>query len=287
MLGVSHRLTPSVVSYSWRPDRPAARGRGRVQRRVVVMTKERHAASAWARRDLLRALAVGGAAALLGACQQAPPSAGSGPPGAAGPATGAASPPAGGAAPSGDWEARWDALVEAARQEGALVLHGPPTPDTRQMVPEAFRRRFGIPVEYNGLRTSELAARMISEKQAGLVSVDVLTTGMGTLADDLYPVGLLADIRPHLILPEVTDPSVWTLETIWLDPEQQKLMRLFNTVTPVLSVNRDYVDASRLQVAADLLRPEYKGKIVGDDPSIRGTGGNTAAYLYLLFGEDF
>jgi iron(III) transport system substrate-binding protein len=251
------------------------------------MSKTRQAASAWPRRDFLRALTVGGGAALFGACQQAPPSAGSGPAGAAGPATGAASPPAGGAAASGDWEARWDALVEAARQEGALVLHGPPTPDTRQMVPEGFRRRFGIPVEYNGLRTSELAARMIGEKQAGLVSVDVLTTGMGTLADDLYPVGLLADIRPHLILPEVTDPSVWTLETLWLDPEQQKLMRLFNSSTPVLSVNRDSVDATRFQVAADLLRPEYQGKIVGDDPSIRGTGGNTAAYLYLLFGEDF
>src|SRR5438105_1802697 len=83
------------------------------------------------RRAFLRALAASGAG-LLAACQ-AP--AASRPAGAPLPASGAAAPPAAGAGAPADWEAQWNALVAAAKREGQLVIHGPPTPDTRQQVP--------------------------------------------------------------------------------------------------------------------------------------------------------
>lgn len=233
------------------------------------------------RRAFLRALALGGAG-LLAACQ-APPR----PTPAGGPAPAVET--ASGAAGTADFQARWDALVAAAQQEGLLVVHGPPTPETRQMVPAAFTRRFGIPVEYNAVRTSELAAKMVTEKQAGLITIDVMLTGLSSYADILYPNGLLADLRSALILPEVTDPSVWTLEPaeLFLDPEHNKLLRLFYTSTAMVAVNREHVDPARIKVAADLLQPELKGKISAEDPTVPGSGANVAAYYLLQFGEEF
>jgi iron(III) transport system substrate-binding protein len=234
------------------------------------------------RRAFLRTLAASGAG-LLAACQA---------PSAARPASApeaAGAPGAAGSAAASDWETRWNALLAAARQEGQLVIHGPPTPETRQTVPEAFTRRFGIPVEYNAVRTSEVAAKMVTEKQAGLITIDAMLTGLSSYADILYPNGLLADLRAALILPEVTDPALWNLEMaeIFLDPEQKRLMRLFYTATSVVVVNREHADPTLIQSGQDLLRPEFKGKISVEDPTVPGSGANTATYYYLLFGEDF
>lgn len=231
------------------------------------------------RRAFLGALAAS-SAGLLAGCQ-APAGRPASAPAPAAPAANA------GGAP--DWQARWDALVAAAKQEGQLVVHGPPTPETRQQVPEAFTRRFGIPVEYNALRTSEIAAKMVTEKQAGLITIDAMLTGLSSYADILYPNGLLADLRSQLILPEVADPAVWTLDLadVFLDPEHSKLLRLFYTATSVVVVNRDYADPTTISSAQDLLRPEFKGKISVEDPTVPGSGANTAAYYYLQRGEEF
>jgi iron(III) transport system substrate-binding protein len=117
--------------------------------------------------------------------------------------------------------------------------------------------------------------------------VDVVLGGAGTMIDELYPAGLITDLRPHLVLPEVTDPARWTLESPFVDPEQQKLLRLLTQKSSLLVFNRDYVDPSRIRLMTDVLQPEYKGKIVGDDPTVGGQGRNTAVCLYLLLGEEF
>src|SRR6476620_6883573 len=49
---------------------------------------------------------------------------------------------------SAGWEQQWNALLAAAREEGKLVVSGPPTPATRRDLPEAFKSRFGIDMEY-------------------------------------------------------------------------------------------------------------------------------------------
>jgi iron(III) transport system substrate-binding protein len=237
------------------------------------------------RRAFLGTLAASGAG-LLAACQT---------PTASRPASGSAPAPATGSAPAAatggaaDWQARWDALVAAAKTEGQLVIHGPPTPETRQKVPEAFTRRFGIPVEYNALRTSEIATKMVTEKAAGITTIDAMLTGLSSYADVLHPAGILANLRAELFLPEVTDPAVWSLDVndLFLDPEHTRLLRLFYTATSVVAVNRDYVDPTTIKSTQDLLRPEFKGKISVEDPTVSGSGANIAAYYLLTQGEEF
>src|SRR5918911_1626869 len=49
-----------------------------------------------------------------------------------------------------DWEPAWNALVQAARREGKVVVKGPPTGAVRTALPAAFKERFGVDVEYIG-----------------------------------------------------------------------------------------------------------------------------------------
>src|SRR3712207_1054410 len=95
------------------------------------------------------------AAILLAACASPEP--------ARGPERG----PAGGPTLAGSgaaWEQQWNDLVAAARQEGPLIVLGPPTPELRRRLPEAFQQRFGITVEYTGQASGDFAARLASER---------------------------------------------------------------------------------------------------------------------------
>jgi iron(III) transport system substrate-binding protein len=226
------------------------------------------------RRAFLHATVLGAGAVALAACQA--------------PAPARAPAAAGATAGPADWQAAWDALVEAAQREGQLVLHGPPEPDTRQQLPAAFRDRFGIPVDYVNVRTSELVPKMVAEKEAGLITIDAVLTGFNSYIDVLYPAGLVADFKSLLILPETTDEALWVTDPpLYVDPEQRKLIRLFISATPLLAVNRDYVDPVSIKSAHDLLRPEFRKRIVSDDPLVAGVGSVPPAYFLGLFGEDY
>jgi iron(III) transport system substrate-binding protein len=99
---------------------------------------------------------------------------------------------------------------------------------------------------------------------------------------------MLAPLKPELILPEVTDGSNWKRGSIWFaDPEQQYVLRLFNTVREAFMINTDGVKPQELRKFRDMLNPKWKGKISFLDPTLAGTGGNQAALLYTMFGEDF
>jgi iron(III) transport system substrate-binding protein len=231
------------------------------------------------RRRFLRALALGGGAALLAACQAPAPR----PPGAAPPPSAAAP-----GEPAATWEQRWTALIEAARREGKVVFSGPPTPEVRTQVSAVFKERFGVEVEYLGGRRGDLLTRLRSERAVGLYTVDVIVGGAQSIAVEFYPEGLLDPLRPALIHPEVTNPTKWKPGKLWfIDPEEQYALRLLNSVSPILGINTSKVDPREIRSAWDLLNPKYRGLIAQDDPTVAGSGANTAAYLHLRLGEEF
>ncbi len=230
------------------------------------------------RRALLRLAAVGGGATLLSACQAAPPA-----PAAAPTAAPAASPAA-----STDWEQRWNALVEAARREGTVVVSGPPTPEVRANLTARFKERFGIDVEYIGGRRGDLAIRLESERAAGLYTVDVIIGGAQSIATKFYPERWIAPIRHLLIHPDATDSSKWRGGRIWfIDPDDAYALRLLNSVSPILAVNTTRIAPDEIRSAYDLLNPRYRGLIAQDDPTVSGTGSNTAAFIHARLGEDY
>ena len=64
------------------------------------------------------------------------------------------------ALPAQAQEQDWNQLIEGARREGKVVVSGPPNPDVRRDLPARFKKRFGIPLEYIGGRSSVLAGKL-------------------------------------------------------------------------------------------------------------------------------
>jgi iron(III) transport system substrate-binding protein len=182
----------------------------------------------------------------------------------------------------------WDQLVADARKEGKVVIVAPPDPEVREMLPAAFKAKYGITVEYLGGRSVETAAKLRAERQAGIYSVDVALSGMLTMATIFYGEKMLDPVRPALIDPQVTDGSKWKAGKLWfIDPEDKYILRLFSTRTPMFYLNTAQVKPDEIKTAQDLLNPKFTGKIITGDPTLPGIGSSDSARFYVQFGEDF
>jgi iron(III) transport system substrate-binding protein len=187
------------------------------------------------------------------------------------------------------WQNEWNGLVARARQEGRVTVIAPPDPETRVELPARFKARFGIDMEYiGGSFGGGLARKLILEHQAGVYSADVVLGGVDSMATVTYPEKLHDPLRPVLILPDVLDSSKWKAEKLWfMDPPQQYILRLFNTLTTLLGVNTLHVKSGEIQSFKDVLNPKWKGKMSVYDPTVSGKGGGFAAFLLDSFGERF
>jgi ABC-type Fe3+ transport system substrate-binding protein len=187
-----------------------------------------------------------------------------------------------------DWQKTWEETLAAAKKEGKVVVAGPPDAQVRKELPEAFEARYGIKMEYISARGTDQANKLRRERGAGVYAVDAILAGNQTLFSVLLPEKMLAPLKPEIILPEVTDGKYWKRGSLWFaDPEQQYILRIFNTVREAFMINTREVKSGDLRKFTDLLDPKWKGKISFLDPSVAGTGGNQGALLYTLFGEEF
>jgi ABC-type Fe3+ transport system substrate-binding protein len=186
--------------------------------------------------------------------------------------------------------------VAAARQEGQVSVLGPPTPELRRRAPEAFQQRFGITLEYVGQASGDFGPRLASERSAGVYSADVVVAGANTMYEVLAGsgqvengvMGMLAPLRPALILPEVLDTAKYrTGKLLFMDPAEQYVLRTANYTNHDVAINTDYVKPSDIQTWQDLLKPEFRGKIAAYDPTIPGAGISAAVYKYERLGRDY
>jgi iron(III) transport system substrate-binding protein len=191
-------------------------------------------------------------------------------------------------AQASDWQKTWDETLAAGRKEGKVVVAGPPDAQVRQVLPAVFKTRFGITLEYLSARSTDSATKLRAERAAGIYTVDAAIAGIQTMATVLYREKMLDPLKPVLILPEVVDGSKWKKGELWFaDPEQQYVLRIFNTVNRAFTINTREVKPEELRSVRDLLDPKWKGRISFMDPTISGTGSNQAAQLYAQLGEDF
>ena len=92
----------------------------------------------------------------------------------------------------------WDEVLAAARNEGKVVVVGPPTAEMRQRLPASFKARYGITVEYIGGRSNDLAARLRAERNAGVYSVDAVLSGIDSISSFFYKEKMLDALRPAI-----------------------------------------------------------------------------------------
>ncbi|HLQ33353.1 MAG TPA: extracellular solute-binding protein [Chloroflexota bacterium] len=246
------------------------------------MTNER-----FTRRQMLLGLVAGSAGLVLAACGGSAEPAGS----AAGASSGAASSaakPAPGSAAAQAVAGSWDDLVAAAKKEGKVVISGPPDPETRAKLPPAFKDKFGIELEYLGGNSSQLAARIESERAANQYSIDASVGGSDTFFGTFLAKKWLDPLKPALVLPDVTDSSKWKAGSVWFrDPDKNTILQLFNTVQPMLTLNLEMMKPSDIPNADALLDPKWKGKLCAYDPSVNGAGIAIASAIYVAKGEDY
>jgi ABC-type Fe3+ transport system substrate-binding protein len=182
----------------------------------------------------------------------------------------------------------WKEIVDAAKKEGKVVVAGSPDPVMRNEVIPKFTARTGIPVEFIAGRSSQIVARVETERSSGIYSVDIYLAGPDTTAVDLYGGKMIDPLKPLLVLPEVVDGSKWKTGKVWfLDPEERFVVRPFNSVASMLFINTDHVKPDEIRFYKDLLNPKWKGKISAEDPTTTGAGANMAARFYTQIGEEF
>ena len=237
------------------------------------------------RRQMLGGLLAAGTALALAACGgSAAPASSAGQ--AASPSTGAAKPASSAAAQAA--AGSWDDILAAAKKEGQVVVSGPPDTETRAKLPPAFKDKFGIDLQYLGGNSSQLAARIESERNAGQYTMDASVSGSDTMFDTFYKNKWIDPIKPVLVLPDTVDASKWRNGGVWYrDPDQTTIVQMFNTVQPMMTINLSMVAAKDLPNADALLDPKWKGKICAYDPSVNGAGVAIASAIYVAKGEDF
>lgn len=182
----------------------------------------------------------------------------------------------------------WNSLIEAARKEGKVVVAGSPDPVMRNEIIPKFKERYGIGIEFLAGRSSEITARVKTERGSGIYSVDVYLAGPDTTATTLYADKMIDPLRPLLVMPEVVDGTKWKQGKVWFaDPEERFAARPFSSVATMLFINTDQVKPEEMRSAKDLLNPKWRGKISSEDPTTTGSGANAAARFYHELGEDF
>jgi ABC-type Fe3+ transport system substrate-binding protein len=182
----------------------------------------------------------------------------------------------------------WDALVDAARKEGTVAVTSNPNGDVNTAIPAAFKKAFGITVEYSTGRNSEVAAKVEAERKAGKYSLDIMIGGAGTLGGTAYPADWLADVKDSLIGEKILDASNWREGAIpFRDPDGKYALALTTHITPMLAINTDMVKDGEVNGWQDLVNPKWKGKIVADDPRVAGGASYMVSNLRDTFGDDF
>lgn len=185
------------------------------------------------------------------------------------------------------WVIDWDMALREGKKEGKVVIYSTGGGEVRALG-AAFQKKYGITIESVIGRGAEMTAKLSSERKAGLYLVDLYLGGAGTPMVDWKGIGALSPMEPLLLLPEVVKPDIWyTGKLIFLDKQKMVLKALAYANVP-LAINTDLVKPDEIKSYKDLLNTKWKGKIVMNDPTTRGTGGKTAATAGLeLMGWDF
>jgi iron(III) transport system substrate-binding protein len=183
--------------------------------------------------------------------------------------------------------AAFEKLVQAAKQEGSVIVDGPPNDDVREALTRGFSARYGIKLSYISSGSSKSGARVRAERAAGKYLLDVFLSGPETTLQTFLTAGWLDAGSSVLVDPEVTDGKGWTDNHVWYVDPNRVVARVLRFIQPVLAINTKILPATELTTWKSVVDPKWRGKFIAKDPSIPGAGASLISYFYLTFGPDF
>ena len=188
------------------------------------------------------------------------------------------------AAPVATWEQKWETVLAEAKKEGSVAVYTNWGAPIRTAVTEAFGRKYGINVEVSPFsRGDEILAKFQAEKRAGLRIASVIGTGTGGLLQTIKPEGVLTPIETLLILPEVRDPKAWNGGKIPYADKEGMALSMSSQLHVMLAYNTDLIKEGEIASVKDVLKPQYKGKLIMSDPSLSGGGSASITHLANIY----
>jgi iron(III) transport system substrate-binding protein len=164
-------------------------------------------------------------------------------------------------------------LVEAAKKEGGkAVVYGSLENDTVDLISAAFKKKTGLDVEFWRSSANKVMDRVVSEYRAGRPLYDVALTNIAPMTF-MYQAGALTkyDSPSAKAFPkEVMHPN--------LGPEYR------NSVIGIVYHAGIVKPADAPKSLEDLLKPQYRGKVVMPDPSQHTTTAQWLASLHKVMG---
>lgn len=171
---------------------------------------------------------------------------------------------------------------QAADTEGKVIVYGPPGPQYRPALINAFQKAHpDIRVEYFGSNGRVAATKLLQERRVGLYNVDIFisgsTNGTITLKNAKADIAL-----PPILSAELKNPKIWQGNKLqWADTKAPYTTLMFEcSVSIIINVNSKLVDPKQFTSYKDFLKPKWKGKIVGTDIRRPGPGGTTSRFMY-------
>ena len=165
-------------------------------------------------------------------------------------------------------------LIEAAKKEGRLVLYGTMQTDIFELLQKSFQKKTGIAIDYWRTSATKVTERALSEARAGKALFDLVMSTEDTMRIMLKE-GILARYE---------SPMSRDFPKEAIDPQLGPRAR--NHIIGIL-YNKGIIkldDAPK--TLEDLVKPQYRGKLVMADPTLHTTTAQWLVNVHKLIGKD-
>src|SRR5919109_2357548 len=165
-------------------------------------------------------------------------------------------------------------LIEAGKKEGKVAVYGSLESDTADAVFNLFKKKTGISVDYWRASATKVMDRALSEYRAGKLLFDVILTNDNPM-QIMFKEGIFA---------KYDSPSAKDFTKDSLDPNLGPRYR--NVIIGVV-YNKDIIKpADAPKSLEDLVKPQYRGKLVMPDPTQHTTTTQWVASLDKVLGKE-
>ena len=165
-------------------------------------------------------------------------------------------------------------LIEAAKKEGRLVVYGTMQTDIFELLQKSFQKKTGITVDYWRTSATKVMERALSEARAGKALFDLVMATEDTTRIMLKE-GILAKYESPMNRDFPKDA---------IDPQLGPRAR--NHIVGIVYNKGIVKPADAPKTLEDLVKPQYRGKLVMADPTLHTTTAQWLVNVHKLIGKD-